>query len=269
MILSLAYRTPGGVATGAEAQHRAHAKNAREGDMNWIQSASYLGVLAALLAAGFGIPIPEDIPLLTAGYLCHLGRAHLFLMLPLTMFGVLSCDIILFGAGRRFGDHVLEHRWTRGLFRRATLDTVKARFHRHGAKIIFAARFMPGARAMVFVSAGIVGIPWWKFFVVDGSAALISVPTLVFLGWYGGEKSEALLAQVRHAEYWIAGAIVVATVLAITIETIWGRRRRERNAARAPAVPPAKNDRPPPSEELRAVGHPPDGEPAPPKVPTR
>ncbi len=204
--------------------------------MDWLHHASYLGILLALLAAGFGIPIPEDIPLLTAGYLCHLGRASLVIMLPMTLAGVLVCDIILFLAGRRFGDHVMEHRWTGRLFRRTTLDAAKARFHDHGAKILFVARFMPGARAMVFVAAGIVGIPTWKFVAVDGTAALISVPTLVLLGWYFGEKSEALLASVRHAEHYVLAGLVLAAVVAIVIETYWGRRRRAPTAR--PQDPP-------------------------------
>ena len=190
--------------------------------MGWLEHASYLGIFAALLAAGFGIPIPEDIPLLTAGYLCHLGKAHLGIMLPLTLVGVLGCDIILYGVGRRFGDHVLDHRWTGRLFRRDTLDAVKARYHGHSLKIIFAARFMPGARAMFFVSAGSVGIPWW-----------ISVPTLVLVGWYLGEKSEALLAEVRHAEHYIAAGIIAITIAAVAFEVRRGRRRKARAAALA------------------------------------
>jgi membrane protein DedA with SNARE-associated domain len=199
--------------------------------MDWLPHASYVGILLALLAAGFGVPIPEDIPLLTAGYLCHLGNATLVIMLPLTLIGVLGCDVILYRMGRRLGDHVLEHRWTRRLFRRATLVTAKARFRRHGAKIIFVGRFMPGARAVIFVSAGIVGIPWWKFVAVDGVAALISVPTLVFFGWYFGEKSQAILARVRHAEYYITAGIILITVVAIATESYLGRRRKARELA--------------------------------------
>lgn len=199
--------------------------------MQWAPHASYLGILVALLAAGFGVPIPEDIPLLTAGYLCHLGQTSLWLMLPLTLTGVLGCDIILYRMGLRLGDHVLEHRWTRRLFRRATLVTAKARFRRHGAKIVFAGRFMPGARAVIFVSAGIVGMQWWKFLLVDGAAALVSVPTLVLLGWYFGEKSEALLARVRHAEYYIMGGILAATVVAIAVESYLVRRRKAKELA--------------------------------------
>lgn len=199
--------------------------------MAWIPNASYFGILLALLAAGFGVPIPEDIPLLTAGYLCHLGTASLPLMLPLTLAGVLGCDVILYHMGRRLGDRVIEHRWIRRLYRPATLVKAKSQFRRHGAKIIFAGRFMPGARAVIFVSAGIVGVSWWKFMLVDGLAALISVPTLVFLGWFFGEKSQSLLAQVRHAEYYIAGGIAVVTIAAITIESYMGRRRRAREAA--------------------------------------
>ena len=39
-----------------------------------IVNLPYLGVVLVLLAGGFGMPIPEDLPLLAGGYLC--GRGH-------------------------------------------------------------------------------------------------------------------------------------------------------------------------------------------------
>ena len=195
--------------------------------MEWLQHASYLGIVLALLAAGFGLPIPEDIPLLTAGFLCHTGRARLVVMLPLTLIGVLGCDFFLFAVGRRFGDHVLEHRWIRRFFARVDLGRVKDRFHRHGAKIVVAGRFMPGARAMIFASAGVVGLSWWKFVLADGLAALVSVPVLVLLGWYFGEKSETLLADVRHAEHYVIAGVIVIALVVVLIESRRSRRLKE------------------------------------------
>lgn len=206
--------------------------------MAWLEHLSYAGILLALLAAGLGVPIPEDIPLLTAGYLCHHGRASLVIMLPLAFLGVLAGDCILFSMGRRFGDQLLEHRLTRRLFRRKTLDSVIARYHQHGAKIIFAGRFMPGMRAMIFAAAGVVGIPWWKFVAVNGGAALISVPALVMLGYYFGTKSAALFAEVRHAQHYIAAALVLVTVVAVAVEWYLNRRPRRNGPVDVAPVEP-------------------------------
>lgn len=186
----------------------------------------YGGPALLLLAAGFGLPLPEDIPLLMSGYLCYKGKAELWIMLPLVFACVLTGDFTLFTLGRRWGDHILEHRWTRALFRKRRLDAIKERFHRHGAKIIFAGRFMPGMRSVIFTTAGIVGIPYWKFALTNGLAALISVPTLVVLGWYFGGHFDWVVEKVREGQFVIIGGILLFAAAVVLLEIRVHRRRR-------------------------------------------
>lgn len=194
----------------------------------WLQRLSYSGIFLVLLAAGFGAPMPEDIPLLTAGILCHVGAAKLRFMLPVALAGVLIGDVTLFALGRRFGDHILEHRFSRRVFRRSTLNRAKQRIRDHGAKIILAARFTPGARAITFTTAGVVGIPWWKFLAVNGSAAMLSVPTLVLIGYMFGEHGERALHYVRGFEYVIVTALVLLVAAVVAIRITRQRRRVRR-----------------------------------------
>jgi membrane protein DedA with SNARE-associated domain len=186
--------------------------------MDWNTHLSYLGVLIAILLAGFGLPVPEDIPLLTAGYLCHLGSASLYVMIPMTLVAVTAADVMLYALGRRFGNHAFDHRITRMIFRRTTVAAIEKKYRKHGAKIIFAGRFMPGARGMIFTCAGAVGIPFWKFVVVDGTAILLSVPTVVLIGKFFGAKARQMFADVRHIEHYIAAVIAVALIIGVSYE---------------------------------------------------
>jgi membrane protein DedA with SNARE-associated domain len=191
----------------------------------------YGGPALMLLAAGFGLPIPEDIPLLLGGYLCYKSKAQLGIMLPLLFVCVLTGDVTLFTLGKRWGDRILEHRWTRRLFRKRRLDAIKMKFHEHGAKIIFAGRFMPGMRSVIFATAGILDIPYWKFALTNGSAALISVPTLVVLGWYFGGQFDWVVDRVREGQLVIIAIVVVVAAAVILLEVRVHRRRRAREAA--------------------------------------
>ena len=62
----------------------------------------YIGVFLALLAAGFGFPIPEELPVITAGVLVGHGEINLrwYYMLPLCIVGVVLGDCVLYYAGR-------------------------------------------------------------------------------------------------------------------------------------------------------------------------
>src|ERR1700678_3995348 len=73
----------------------------------------YLGVFAALIAAGFGFPIPEELPVLTAGILVgHENTTlHWYFMLPVVIAGVVIGDGVLYGIGRIWGHKLFRIGW--------------------------------------------------------------------------------------------------------------------------------------------------------------
>ncbi|MBI4581872.1 MAG: DedA family protein [Planctomycetes bacterium] len=217
----------------------------------------YLGVFAVLIAASLGLPIPEDIPLLTGGYLCHLDEASLSTMIVVGLVGVLSGDIILFSMGRRFGHHVVEHRFFRRLVNPRRLLLAEELFTRHGVKIVFVGRFLPGLRPMIFMAAGVLRVRPLVFIAVNGAAACVSVPTLIVLGKIFGGSLEQIRRDVRIASH---GMAVVLIVVALVAGAIWMHRRQKRLMATAHVPPKVAREQlpdiPPP------VVHPRDHRPA-------
>ncbi len=154
----------------------------------------YVGVIGLLLISGFGLPLPEDIPLLVGGYLCAQGYANIWVMVPLSFAAVLGADCILYWLGRRYGHHVPKLPLLRRYLNEAHLTRAEASFHNHGGKTLFIARFLPGLRAAVFFTAGVFKIPFWKMLAFDGSAAVISVPALVLVTYFFADHID----QIKH-----------------------------------------------------------------------
>ena len=188
----------------------------------------YVCIFAVLVLASFGLPIPEDIPLLTGGYLCYRGLAYLPIMIAVAMVGVLCGDFILFLLGRRWGHHIVEHRVVRRLIKPNRLLYAEKLFGDHGIKILFAARFLPGLRPMLFVAAGVLRVSPLTFVVVDGLAASISVPALILLGLYFGNNLDALAHNIRQATYFVAFLVTIAGLAGFTI--YWHRREHRKMA---------------------------------------
>ena len=69
---------------------------------------AYAIIFGILLACGLGFPLPEDIPLVAAGYLVWEGTLKWFPALLVTMAGVLIGDSILFFLGQRLGLSILK-----------------------------------------------------------------------------------------------------------------------------------------------------------------
>lgn len=201
---------------------------------------SYIGLFLILIAAGLGIPLPEDIPLVASGWLAYPDQSKLYLMMATGLAGVMVGDSLLFNMGRRYGDHVLDHRWLRRIAKPWLLEKARHMYLHHGAKILFAARFMPGLRSVLFLTAGAFGVPFWKFFCIDGFAALISVPLWIWAGWKFSGSIGDFIKDARMATNIVIGALVGCLVIWI----IWeyrhnlSRKAAERIAEQTKNAPP-------------------------------
>ncbi|MGI5863499.1 MAG: DedA family protein [Myxococcales bacterium] len=169
---------------------------------------AYLLVLAVLLACGLGVPLPEDVALITGGYLAFSGAARLEVMVAVAFVGILGGDSFVYLLGRRFGSK-LERRWPfRLMITPSKRRKVEGLFERYGQRIVVAARFMPGVRAVTYFVAGSAGMRYLHFIVFDGLAALVSAPLFVFLGYHFGANIEWLVGAVRRGQWAVIGLLV-------------------------------------------------------------
>lgn len=185
----------------------------------------YLAIFATLMASGLGFPLPEDIPLLTGGWLCSRGALSVAPTIAVGLFGVLLGDSIIFLAGRRVGGAMDEHPWFKRHFGGPRKAKVERYFARYGDRTVFIGRFAAGVRAWIFFSAGVSGMTYTRFFLYDGAAALASVPALVVLAWTFGEHIDQIfntLVTIKRTVFVVA-LVVVPGLLAWW----WVRRRRE------------------------------------------
>lgn len=187
-----------------------------------VANSPYLGIALVLLASGFGVPIPEDIPLVIGGYLCHLEKANIYVMLPIAMIAVLGADLTLYLLGRNYGQHIPRLPLIGRFLTPERLTKAQARFHKHGGKAIFIGRFLPGLRAPIFFTAGTFRITIWTFLFADGLAALISVPTLVLAGYFFGNYLDEVWRIAGRIELIIAALLITGVA-----GFIWYKRKKQ------------------------------------------
>lgn len=176
---------------------------------------SYFVMFGILLACGFGFPMPEDIVLISGGILASRGITHFGAVHAVCMAGVLCGDCIVYYMGRRFGPQIK----SKGIFKKIINENIDRRvsevMHKYGDKVIFMARFMPGLRTPVFMTCGIYQVKPWKFFLLDGAAAIISVPLWIYVGYVFGKNLEDLEMKIKQFQtgiYSILGIIIVSFI---------------------------------------------------------
>lgn len=198
--------------------------------LDFFTGYGYVAVFTVLLVCGFGVPIPEDITLVAGGIISGLGYANVHVMFAVGMAGVLAGDGIMFAAGRFYGHKVQQFRPIARILTPERFEAVQEKFEKYGTWVLFVARFLPGLRSPIFITAGMTRrVPYWRFLLMDGFAALISVPVWVYLGHYGATQREWLMHVVHRGQ---AGILTVIGVLAVVLTVVVWRRRRNQGVQR-------------------------------------
>ena len=155
-----------------------------------------------------------------------LGHSNAHIMVVVGMIGVLTGDGMMFLLGHFYGDRILKARFVNRLMPPHRYLQVQEKFDKHGSWVLFVARFLPGLRTPIFITAGMSGrISFWRWLIMDGLASLISVPAWVYLGHYGAANKDWLLMkahQFQHILYAIIG------IGALVLFYFWQRKRRRR-----------------------------------------
>jgi len=195
-----------------------------------------VGVFTLLVACGLGLPLPEDVALITGGYLAGkgppIGVGSLPAMILVGLAGILIGDSIIFRAGATYGEALLQTRIGKHI-PGEKVQRVIGLFERHGAKFIMVARFLPGVRAVTYFVAGTTGVPFWKFLLFDGIAACASAPAWVLLGHWAGKHRMLRKAWEYAKEVQIGIIVVVAAIIALWILVAMLRRKRRQPALSA------------------------------------
>jgi membrane protein DedA with SNARE-associated domain len=183
----------------------------------------YVAVFIALMICGAGLPLPEDITLVAGGVIAGLGFANVHAMFALAMFGVLLGDSAIFLLGHHYGARILQWRFVARVLTPSRYAMVQEKFERYGNRMLFFARFLPGMRTTVYLTAGTTHrVSFLRFVLIDTLAALISVPFWVYLGFFGADNHDWLVKWIHRGQssLWAMVGILVLVVL-----VLWWRRR--------------------------------------------
>lgn len=196
--------------------------------INFIESYLIIGVFVLLFVCGLGVPIPEDIILISGGYIAYLypDNVNVYLLVLVSYSGVMLGDSTIYFLGRFLGPQVISLPVFKRIFTGKRVATLTQYFVSHGAKILFAARFMPGIRSTIFLIAGMTRTSFFKFFIFDGLAAILSVPLLVLLSFHFGEQIDQLKVYIIRMKE-AAAILVIALIVIWIIVRKWTKKEAD------------------------------------------
>ena len=129
-------------------------------------------------------------------------------------FAVFISDYLVFSLGKYFGTRLVKTKFLQK--HQAAFDRVSLWVKKYGMWAAGIFRFTPGLRFPGHFSCGMLGLKPSRFIMVDGAAALISVPTQVILIASFGEQILGIIKEAKIVMFSVL-AVIVVVVLARSI----------------------------------------------------
>lgn len=223
--------------------------------VEWLSSLSYVGIFIGLVLTGAGLPLPEELLVIIAGVASYNGDMNPWLALGVCLTGALAGDCAMYAIGCHFGRGLLQRRgWYAKLLNAERERRVETILERHFFKTLLCARFLAGLRMPVYIAAGILRVPFRRFFLADAFCALLVIPLFFCVAYVCGEPILESWRFIRKVELGITITVVAAATIALFL-LFRHKKRLQRVANRAddPNFSSEDSDSGEPVEESRSL----------------
>lgn len=178
-------------------------------------------IFLLLLLAGLNLPISEDLMLIGGGAIastCLQGQAlHLYIWI------FLGCYLSAwegYWIGRLLGPRLYSIRPFKYIVTPRRLETLRNYYTRFGVFTFIVGRFIPGGiRNALFISSGMMKMPFQLFIFRDGLACLFSTAVLFSIGYHFGEHLNEMIASIQF--YGEIAGIAIGALLIAGLSYLW------------------------------------------------
>lgn len=185
-------------------------------DSPWL----LVAVLALATIDGFFPPVPSESVVIAVAVLAMTGEGpNLWLLILVAALGAFTGDVIAYSIGRKVPiDRLRIFQGRRG---RASLAWARRALANRGTVLILSARFVPVGRVAVNMTAGAVGFPRPRFFLIAAIAAVVwgGYSTLLGIGAGVFLHDHPLIAIAAG----VTGGVLIGFVVDAILRRVQGR----------------------------------------------
>lgn len=178
----------------------------------WITQYGYAAIFLLLVCGIVGLPVPDETLLTFTGYLIYKGHLVMPWAFVAAWTGSASGITVSYQLGRLFGHKLLARYGKYVHLTPSRLERAHAWFERIGHWALTFGYFIPGVRHLTAYAAGMSDVRPPQFALFAYLGATLWVTTFLSLGYFLGDRWEAVQRHVDR--YLVAGAIAMAVVVA-------------------------------------------------------
>ncbi|MDR1066959.1 MAG: DedA family protein [Clostridiales bacterium] len=188
-----------------------------------IDKYGYLGVCALIAAENIFPPIPSEIILTFGGFMTTVSALNPWGIVAAATAGSMLGAAALYGVGRAFSEQRLERLLSGKIggalgFKKGDVASARERFARRGVAAVFFCRFVPIARSLVSIPAGMARVDAPQFIALTLSGTFVWNAVLVFMGRFAGAAWETAVSRMNaYSSAALAVSLALAALAAIKI----------------------------------------------------
>lgn len=168
--------------------------------------------------------IEGPVATIIASMLASLGAFSWPVVLLFSVLGDIIGDVLLYGAGYRWGMGFVEGFGRYMGITKKTVLMMEKYFEKHGGKTIFAVKSTTGLCWATFAAAGIVKMDFRKFLKNSILGGIVWSGFLVAMGYFYGY----LWRDLKQYISWVGWIIFAAAALSIVFITLYKRKQSEK-----------------------------------------
>ncbi len=186
-------------------------------------------VFAAIILAGFNIPISTDILILISAFIAAKilpqHTWHLYLSILFSCYISASCA---YWMGRLVGGQLQRFSFFAKILKQARMDKVRNFYEKYGLLTLLIGRFIPfGVRNCIFMTTGMSKFNFYRFILMDALACFLWCSISFYAFYTFGQNYQVIWHYLKAFNLLIFSAFSV-TVISI----IWYKKRKKIRSTR-------------------------------------
>jgi membrane protein DedA with SNARE-associated domain len=170
-------------------------------------------VMPILAIEAVGAPVPGESLLIFASVLAGRGEMSLPALLVSAWAGSVMGDNLGYLIGRKLGRGAVLRYGAKVGLTEERFSGIESTYIRYGYATVLFARFFSILRQLNGILAGILGMSWWRFALLDAVGAALWVIVWVFAPAYFSEHLSVIIALAHHTKVIISVLIAGLTLV--------------------------------------------------------
>ena len=180
----------------------------------WVEALPPIWAYLVIFGIAYGEnvvpPIPGDMIVVFGGYLAGVSPLNFFVVWFLATLGGALGFMTMYALGFMMGDAIYDPNRFKWLPKKY-LEKARAWLQEWGYSVVFANRFLSGARSVISLSVGMARMNAWRTVVASTVSALVWTGVIGYAGYAIGENWEVVSVYLRAYGWFIlAGSVLLA-----------------------------------------------------------